>query len=723
MGARRRNLLVLLLVIGFVAASAFVIATKKTQLGLDLRGGVELIYQGRPTPQQPEVTGEAIERSIDIIRERVDAFGVAEPEISRLGTDQISVGLPDVQNAETAENEVGTTAQLYFYDWEPNLLGPAKEISGTPGVAPPGDALTALQEQWQEAGRDPNTPENQQLIGYGAFPTAYEAALFASKQPRVDDCPKCTAEDRYYLFERAPPNDLIAGPESRRQDLFVSPTGETRPRNGVVLQVPKGVLVIAEQPTDSEGVSIPIEEAEPGWFVIKDRPALAGTDITNPEQGFDPQTNAPERRVRVYRHRRGPVRGRHPRDRPARPGQLSGHRRRRRNFSGHFAIVLDNVSVSRPIIDFGENPDGIGGGSGGAQISGISAEEGQNLAKLLKIGALPINLQLISQSEVSATLGQQALDEGLKAGVIGLILVLLFLIAFYRFLGVVASIALIAYGVIFFALIKLIPITLTLPGIAGLILTIGVAADSNIVIFERIKEEVRAGRSMGASIAAGYRRGIATIIDANVITLLTAFILFVLATAGVKGFAFALGVGTIVSLLTAVVFTQALLGTMGHSRFLRSPSMLGAGPQRARWHFDFMGASRWFFSMSGVILLIGSVSLATKQLNLGIDFESGTRIKAAPGAGDRRGRGARHPRGGRGHRRRGAAARRPGLRREHLPDPEPGPAARPGAGGPQRASVRIPDRARTASRTRASARPSARRWPATPPPRSSSACC
>ena len=183
---------------------------------------------------------------------------------------------------------------------------------------------------------------------------------------------------------------------------------------------------------------------------------------------------------------------------------------------------------------------------------------------------------------------------------------------------------------IFFALIKLIPITLTLPGIAGLILTIGVAADSNIVIFERIKEEVRAGRPMASAIAAGYRRGIATIIDANVVTLLTAFILFVLATAGVKGFAFTLGVGTIVSLLTAVVFTQALLLSMSRSRLLRSPSVLGAaGGQRVRWHFDFMGASRWFFTASGCILIVGALALATDQLNLGIDFESGTRVEVA----------------------------------------------------------------------------------------------
>ena len=156
------------------------------------------------------------------------------------------------------------------------------------------------------------------------------------------------------------------------------------------------------------------------------------------------------------------------------------------------------------------------------------------------------------------------------------------------------------------------------------------AADANIVIFERIKEEARAGRSMLSAIAQGYRKGIATIIDANVITLFTAFILFVLATAGVKGFAFTLGVGTIVSLFTAVLFTQAVLGSLGRSRILHSPRVARRrGEQRVRWHFDFTGASRWFFSISGVILAIGAIAFATKQLNLGIDFASGARITAS----------------------------------------------------------------------------------------------
>ncbi len=149
---------------------------------------------------------------------------------------------------------------------------------------------------------------------------------------------------------------------------------------------------------------------------------------------------------------------------------------------------------------------------------------------------------------------------------------------------------------------KLIPITLTLPGIAGLILTIGVAADSNIIIFERIREEARKGHSMISAVSAGYRKGIGSIIDANVITLLTAFVLFGLATGGVKGFAFTLGVGVLVSLFTAVVFTRAVLATLGRSRIFSNPKLMGAGEQRVRWHFDFAGSSRWFFSVSGVIL-------------------------------------------------------------------------------------------------------------------------
>jgi len=627
---RRRYLFVLLFFVGLVGASALVIANTSTKLGLDLKGGVELVYQGQPTGQVTEVSGEDIERSIEIIRERIDELGVSEPEVARLGTDQITVSLPDVTNAQRAIDQVGTTAQLYFYDWEPNLIGPERVIGGRPGQQPPQGALEQSQERWKAAGRNPQKPTNQQMIFSGAYPNAYGAALLAAEQPPVENCENCSvANPRFYLFEREKPHELIAGPELKEEDLFVSSTGEERSRKGIVVEVPTGTILVSEYPTDAEGTVD--RTVQPGWYALKDDPALSGTDITDPKQeysefgepnvnfGFTDDGRDAFQEVTRQIAQRGQAQA---------IGPVGGEQAA--ELSGHFAVVLDNEVKTRPIINFAENPDGIDGRTG-AQISGgfTSVTEAQDLATILQIGALPINLKLISQTQVSATLGTEALDAGIKAGVIGLILAVIFLLLYYRFLGLIASIALGAYGVIFFALINLIPITLTLPGIAGLVLTIGVAADSNIVIFERIKEEVRAGRSLSSAISTGYKRGISTIIDANVITLLTAFILFVLATSGVKGFAFVLGVGTIVSLLTAVVFTQALLGSMGRSRFLQSPSALGAGGEGMRWHFDFMGASRWFFSISGVILVIGGLALATKQLNFGIDFESGTRVKVA----------------------------------------------------------------------------------------------
>jgi SecD/SecF fusion protein len=607
MGGRRRNVLVIGLVLGLLAASAIVISTKPTVLGLDLRGGTQLIYQARATPQTPTVTPEAIDRAISIIRNRTDKFGVSEPEISRVGRAGIQVGLPDVQNAQQAIDQIGTTAQLYFYDLEANIVPPPKSDVKDPATTP-----------------EPNP-------SVYTLPNLYEAVKFASdRKPECVDN-ECTANGpTYYLFEQKS-HELRAGPAETKEDLFLGFRNSKQPPGTEILTVPQGTLVAAAPNTPSLTLS-PAEISESPQFVLTDRPALNGTEIKDPQQQFDPTTNQPNvtfeftdtgrtafQDVTRTIAQRGSA--------TAPPGTFGSTAADQ--YSQHFAIVLDNQVFSNPIINFDENPDGIDGRTG-AQISGnFDINSAQDLATILQTGALPVKLALESQSTVSATLGQQALDQGLLAGAVGLLCVVVFLLLYYRLLGAVAVLGLAVYGVFFFALVKLIPITLTLPGIAGLILTIGVAADANIVIFERIKEEARAGRSMLSAIAQGYRRGIATIIDANVITLFTAFILFVLATAGVKGFAFTLGIGTLVSLFTAVLFTQAVLGSLGRSKLLHSRRALGAGEPRVRWRFDFSGASRWFFSISGAILAIGAISLATKQLNLGIDFTSGAKVTAS----------------------------------------------------------------------------------------------
>jgi SecD/SecF fusion protein len=636
MGSRRQHIFVLLFVVALVAVSAIVIASKETKLGLELQGGLQLVYEGQPTGTATEVSGEDIEDSINIIEKRINNLGVSESEVARLGEKNITVGLPGITDANRASEQVGTTAQLYFYDWEPNLLGQERLIGGHPGQEPPAAAVKKLEKEWEKAGRNPESTENKGLINSGAYPNAYQAALLAEKQePKSkEECEKCSvAKPRFYLFEKEAPHKLLAGPELTKEDLYESPTGETLPKDGIVIEIPAGTVLVSELPVDETGRVD--ETAQPGWFALNDEYALSGSEITEPKQEYTQGSNEPN--VSFKFSDQGRENFQNVTRKIAQRGQAQAiggvSAEQAAALSGHFAVILDNEVKSRPIINFAENPDGIDGRQG-AQISGgFSGEHGleqaQELATTLQIGALPIELRLISETQVSATLGSQALHDGIKAGIIGLALVILFLLAYYRFLGLIAVVGLAAYGAIFFALINLIPVTLTLPGIAGLVLTIGVAADANIVIFERIKEEVRAGRSMSSAIAAGYKRGISTIIDANVVTLLTAFILFVLATAGVKGFAFMLGIGTITSLLTAVVFTQALLGTISNSRFLRSPSALGAGGDGRSWHFDFMGASRWFFTLSGVILLIGAIALSTKDLNFGIDFKSGTRITAA----------------------------------------------------------------------------------------------
>jgi SecD/SecF fusion protein len=639
---RQRNVFVLLLVAGLIAASAVVLATKKTFLGLDLKGGTELVYKGEPTPKSP-VNATSLSRAVDIMRQRVDQLGVSQPSISTQGSGangQIVVQLPDVQDTARAEATVGKTAQLFFYDWEANAITPNGKTVASQLLAqdPSATAISA-------GASTPGVP--------GAGSTGlYNAVLTASKQPFVPavsgnrlsrygnvyylfgkgGTPACAAAARVYgVVEAAAPNHcLLNGPVTLAPNSSQSaiqaaltpglPAGVTISQ-GQILEVPQGTVVLQAVPTS---FASPPKAAAPNtqYFVLKDDVALRGTDITNPQQSTDTGGNPDvsfgftSTGTTEFQNVTGTIAKRGQLDQPAGATQENQH----------FAVALDNLLVTVPSIDYKTYPAGIPAGQGADITGGFTIQSAQDLATQLRLGALPIKLVLISSQQVSATLGKQSLHQGLIAGGVGLLVVALFLLLYYRLLGLIAIAGLAVYALYFYALIKLIPITMTLAGIAGMILTIGVAADANIVIFERVKEEIRAGRNIRQGIAIGYRKGLTAIIDANVVTIMTAFILFVLATADVKGFAFTLGIGVFVSLFTAVMATQAILGTMGNSRHLSRPSMLGAGQRKRFWRYDFMGASRYFFTMSGVILLVGALAVGGRGLNLGIDFTSGTRI-------------------------------------------------------------------------------------------------
>jgi SecD/SecF fusion protein len=295
----------------------------------------------------------------------------------------------------------------------------------------------------------------------------------------------------------------------------------------------------------------------------------------------------------------------------------------------HFAIVLDGEIRTWPQIDYTDNSLSGGIGGGRAQIEGLaSIDEAKEIAIVLQTGALPVRFVTLDETAISATLGKDSLEEAKRAAVVGLLVVALFLLVFYRFLGLVAVLGLGIYAAFLYATVLLFNVTLTLPGIAGLVLTLGVAADANIVIFERIKEEARAGRSMRAAISTGYTKGFATIVDANVVTMITALVLFAVATASVRGFALMLLIGTAISMLTAVLATRAFLAVLAGLRMLDNPRVLGAsGGGIPRWlKMDYIGRRRLWFVFSAAVLAVAVLAIGIKGLNLGIDFKGGTQV-------------------------------------------------------------------------------------------------
>ena len=476
---RHRNLIILLVMAALVAVSLYYIIppSVKTRLGLDLQGGLEVVYTAKTADGSAPSKAE-LDQTLAILDRRVNGLGVTESTIQTQGTDEISVSLPGIKDAQQALDLIGKTAQLEFYKDDPQSrpVGP---------VATREEALKELKSQ-------------------------------GVSQAEIDQLSAENNTDKYALVQQ-----------------------------------------LADPATD---------QAEQ-WFVYRRPPALTGDAISGASASFSGQTDKPN--VLIDFTGDGSKTFQEITRELFRTGLL-------KNTPQTFAIVLDNVMESDPMIDF-TDPGLRDGISGGAEISGgnMTIQESKDLAFVLKTGALPVKLEPTYQQQVSATLGKDSLDQALIAGMVGLALVLVYMLVYYRFLGLVADLALIVYGILLWGLFNAIPVTLTLPGIAGMILTIGVAADANVVIFERIKEEVSHGKTVRSAVNSGYALGFKTILDANILTMLTALVLFFFATAQPKGFAVTLILGVLVSMLTAVLFTRAMLGVLAGFAFFNRPSLMG----------------------------------------------------------------------------------------------------------------------------------------------------
>lgn len=285
-----------------------------------------------------------------------------------------------------------------------------------------------------------------------------------------------------------------------------------------------------------------------------------------------------------------------------------------------FAIILDNQVISAPQIR-----EPILGGSG--QISGnFTTQSANDLAVLLRAGALPATLNIIEERTVGPGLGQDSIDAGKISGIIGSILVVVFMLVAYGKLGLIANIALAANVAMIVAILSLLGATLTLPGIAGIVLTIGMAVDSNVLIYERIKEERRNGRSVIQAIDTGFSRALATIVDANVTTLIAAAVLFYLGTGPVKGFAVTLAIGIVTTVFTAFTFTRWLVA-FWVKRFRPKEIPWGMPLVPPGTQIPFMGIRRWTFALSIVLSVASVVLFTTVDLNYGVDFKGGSLIE------------------------------------------------------------------------------------------------
>ncbi len=288
------------------------------------------------------------------------------------------------------------------------------------------------------------------------------------------------------------------------------------------------------------------------------------------------------------------------------------------------AILLDDNIISAPQV---REPIT----DGKCQISGrMSMEEAGDLAMLIRAGALPVELKTLQVTSIGPELGANSFEKSFAAGKIGILLVFLFMIAYYRFPGLVASIALVLYISIVLLVLAAIKATLTLPGIAGLILSIGMAVDANVIIFERIKEELLMGKTIRSAIDSGFRRAFLAILDSNITTLIAAIVLFYLGAGPIKGFAVTLSIGILASMFTAIVVTKLLLKLFESTNLLKDKKFWTMTKEgKTLKIYDIVKHKKTWFAISGVIIIIGlSLSMINGGLNYGIDFTGGTSLQA-----------------------------------------------------------------------------------------------
>ncbi len=574
-------------------------------LGLDLQGGTSITLTAA-TPDGSDPTEESLSEAVNIIRQRVDGSGVAEAEVTTQGNDTIIVQVPGVGEDELVAL-VGQTAQLAF---RPVLL---EVPGGAPAPVDP-DAATA---------------QEQDTAGDG------EADDGKDQQAQRDKADR--RADRSFTRERV---QALPGQDSPESSADATPEPIAEP--------------------------VPIQEPLPGEPDAADVEALVALDCSTLEPGrvIDPDENLVTcNDTGTARYLLGPVAvsGTEVSEASAGIPQGDVSWQVQLDFTGtgadqwfqttsdlvnqqpprnQIAIVLDGLVVSAPVVQ-GAIPDGR------TSITGdFTQQDSEDLANVLQFGALPLTFEVSEVTTVSPTLGADQLRAGLIAGAIGLVLVMLYSLIYYRGLGLVVMASLSVAGALTYGFVVLlgetIGFTLTLAGVAGLIVAIGITADSFVVLFERIRDEVREGRSVRMAVETGWSRARRTIIASDVVSLMASFFLYLFSVGSVRGFAFTLGLTTLVDLVVVFLFTKPTLTLLVRTKFfgqghplsgldaarlgksgagqVRGLAGLGNRLYRGETSIDFVGKAKRWYAVSAALLAVAVFGLLGPGLTLGVEF-------------------------------------------------------------------------------------------------------
>ncbi|WP_047545450.1 protein translocase subunit SecDF [Psychroserpens sp. Hel_I_66] len=554
----------------------------------DMDGIIDINYSDSEVRSKlEEKVDESIVSAFEVLRKRIDQFGVTSPNIQRLGNSgRVLVELPGVKDIKRATELITTTAQLQFWDVDNgqslgNFFALTNEtLRNKLGV---NEAQEATEVQDSTATGDTDST--------------------------VDDLLGDTTTDSTDVAAVNPIGDLVA--PVRSQGIFAIKL-EDKEKLASYLNMPE---VRANLPAEARytkfAFGLPVIDEETGLetvdvYALKgnrdDEPELSGGVVTDARQSYT-QTNKPSVSMQMN----------------AKGSKVWEEMTGRANAQGtKIAIVLDDIVYSAPTASSGA----ISGGN--TEISGnFTVKEAEDLANVLRAGKLPARAEIIQADQVGPSLGQEAIESGSKSFLIALALVLLWMVMYYGKAGVFADIALLLNILLIFGVLSGLGAVLTLPGLAGIVLTIGMSVDANVLIFERIREELGKGKSQKEAVKDGFANALSSILDANITTGLTALILFVFGTGPIKGFATTLLIGILTSLFTAIFITRLLVDWYVNSGKKLDFSTSITKNLFQNNNINFISKRKVAYIISGILILVSLGSLFTNKLDQGIDFVGG----------------------------------------------------------------------------------------------------